>query len=738
MIRDLTIAFNYNDLTKNRESNYTMHLFNHIEPNHLETALKACSAANAQGLKEAQVYLNELHKSVKQASKIIAECIDNMKKYHITDKSIIQSIRTQLQTVQAEFKQSYNDTQANLINKGKMSSKFNITLFGKTKAGKSTLMEILTHGDGSHMGKGGQRTTRDVRSYEWKGMSVTDIPGIDAYGGKEDDAKAEEAAIYADLILFMITAGQPEGSEADWMVKLKRMDKPILCICNYKQSIGEGIDDFRLKRLLSNPQKIEERMNIGELVNQFNTFLHEQLPNEHVDFLVTHLLAKFYSQQPEYASKKTELEKISRFSFVEQSIIKEVYKNGVLYRKKCYLSIIDAPLYEQMNQLFSFSAEAYYQYRIIYDKLSIFNIWCEDFNIKQKKKIVGVITQEYNKIRNSIPGFIESHVEDKDVSKAWEKHCEKFDIQSNIYKQIDSIKLKVEEKISDIFSELNTEMNFSIKLKSETNCGNYQFKNWKRRMQWTGAIGSAALTISAIALSSGPLGWAALGVGALFGIFAWLCDSREDKLKRATQKLSDNLNKHLEKAEKKAINDITKWYETNVEYQEKQISKRLSLVGRSMLSLSNGERQLALGYSKNHMNITKMMIANIFYSMDIPMTELDRIISAARVPGRRVAIVIDGKDNFPLKISDLASRLGNNETINIIKLDRSKSLESQINYLFGYFKFKNKPLIKKVNNDTQTIAYLFDNHYKQSELDSLDLIQQILNIHIILKDHEQH
>lgn len=81
----------------------------------------------------------------------------------------------------------------------------------------------------------------------------------------------------------------------------------------------------------------------------------------------------------------------------------------------------------------------------------------------------------------------------------------------------------------------------------------------------------------------------------------------------------------------------------------------------------------------------------------------------------------------------MASHLGNKEEINVIKLDSSKSLESQIVFLLKYFGFKLKPLIKKVNNNSQTVVYLFNNNYNQKELDSLDLIQQIMNIHIILK-----
>ena len=44
-------------------------------------------------------------------------------------------------------------------------------------------MEILTEGDGSSIGKGFQRTTRDVRKYTWNGLEITDDPGIGAFEG---------------------------------------------------------------------------------------------------------------------------------------------------------------------------------------------------------------------------------------------------------------------------------------------------------------------------------------------------------------------------------------------------------------------------------------------------------------------------------------------------------------------------------------------------------------------------
>ena len=54
---------------------------------------------------------------------------------------------------------------------------FNITLFGRTMSGKSTLIEIIANGEGKSIGRGAQRTTQDVREYHWNGMKVTGVPG---------------------------------------------------------------------------------------------------------------------------------------------------------------------------------------------------------------------------------------------------------------------------------------------------------------------------------------------------------------------------------------------------------------------------------------------------------------------------------------------------------------------------------------------------------------------------------
>ncbi len=118
--------------------------------------------------------------------------------------------------------------------------KFSVTLFGRTMAGKSTLMEVLIEGDGSAIGMGAQRTTRDIRRYEWNGLAVTDVPGIGAYEGEEDTRLAFDAAKTADLIVFLLTDDAPQAVDADCFRQVKDLGKPVIVIMNVKVSVDSG------------------------------------------------------------------------------------------------------------------------------------------------------------------------------------------------------------------------------------------------------------------------------------------------------------------------------------------------------------------------------------------------------------------------------------------------------------------------------------------------------------------
>lgn len=68
-----------------------------------------------------------------------------------------------------------------------------VVMQGKTMAGKSTLLEALSCGDGRRRGEGAQRTSREVEEREvteLPGVVLVDVPGVGAADGEDDREKA--------------------------------------------------------------------------------------------------------------------------------------------------------------------------------------------------------------------------------------------------------------------------------------------------------------------------------------------------------------------------------------------------------------------------------------------------------------------------------------------------------------------------------------------------------------------
>ncbi|MEQ9548796.1 MAG: GTPase domain-containing protein [Coleofasciculus sp. G3-WIS-01] len=178
-----------------------------------------------------------------------------------------------------------NDLQAlrsSLDKKKKHLEDYTIALFGRTKAGKSTIREALTQGDGSTIGKGAQRTTRETYEYRWQGLRLIDTPGIEAYRGEEDTEKANEIIDQADMILFLTSDESVQQGEFEQMAKLKQINKHFVVLLNVKENLDRS---QRLQRFLQKPEKVfdEERLlqHHSHLVNH----IQEYLSLEHIDII---------------------------------------------------------------------------------------------------------------------------------------------------------------------------------------------------------------------------------------------------------------------------------------------------------------------------------------------------------------------------------------------------------------------------------------------------------------------
>lgn len=691
----------------------------------LDKVLSECGKASQEGYDLANGYLRKVEVSIKDSQKVIKDCIDDFSRSKTTDDEIVANVKKQLDEVQVEFGKAYTETLRRVDEKRRQTANFNVTVFGRTEAGKSTLMEILTHGDGATMGTGSQRTTRDVKHYTWNGLTVTDVPGIEAFGGQEDEAIADGAAVYADLILFLVSTSNPGTEEAEWYRRLQENDKPIICVFNYFQAIRDGGSQALRDRAIRKIEGMKSDQGLNEAITQFKEFLGGQ----NIEYVIVHLLSKFLGSR----QKDNNLERVSNFDELERLIIKRVTYDGLLFRRKCYLSIVDEPIFGQMSRLFQFSTDQYDQFKLVDSKEREFEKWRDEFNKREQKALGGDIKELFNRMRRRVPGFVDDNVENGNVSEMWNSMVKSLGIDDEIKKLLNDIQKKCVKNINDRFKELDEGIRFSARtnLRFMKAQGGGVIINWNRVMQ----ISSAILSVLLFAVGAGAL----VGVvGAIYGLIRWAIGSKEDERRDQCAKMSDRLERSINKMEYETQNNAHEWYKENIYKIQSDAYGRLRLLSGSLLSLANSERELALNYCANHTEISRKLVELALASCrDVPNVA-DKIVKVARVPAKRCVIVLKERCLDGKAMHLLQSKLGNGEEVSFIVLNDKFPLHNQANYLMRYFGLEVKCFAATINRGRTQVIYIPKRNYSEREMDSILLTEQILNTHIIPKAYGEH
>ena len=316
-------------------------------PDNLSEALAECKVFAKRGHILANDAVSLLNRVVNNVSEKLQNEIMNLQGSNYNDNATTGSLASQLSLIRSNFEilpqQLVEDI--NALSK----TSFSITLFGRTMAGKSTLMEILIHGNGDSIGKGAQRTTRDVRTYNYKNLQITDVPGIAAFEGEDDENIAFDAAKKSDLILFLITDDAPQACEAECLNRILELGKPVICLINIKADINTASS---LKMFKRDVQKKFDNERLETIKKQFFDFGNQYGQDwRNIRFAYVHLKSAFLSQQREFKVSSFELYNLSRFGYVENLIISEVCKNGSFYKLKAFTDIVVVPVVISFNLL---------------------------------------------------------------------------------------------------------------------------------------------------------------------------------------------------------------------------------------------------------------------------------------------------------------------------------------------------------------------------------------------------
>jgi hypothetical protein len=464
-----------------------------------EDALKQCSktANSAYNLsiryaKKIEIVIIQLNSDIEAVSHEILK-LKGSEQFQFTET---------LKQIQFDVKNISEDSLEYLVisldKKRKHLKDFTVALFGRTKAGKSTLRETLTRGNGSTIGKGSQRTTRDVTEYSWQGLRLLDTPGIEAYKGEDDTQKANEIIDQSDIILYLTSDDSVQPGEFKPMAQLQQINKYFAVILNVKYDIS-NIE--YLKMVLDNPEIVFDEDRLSQHKNHIHSQTQADLNLDNVDIVTIHAQAGFLSTQAEYQEYSSQLWQLSKIEELYSLIAYQIYTNGQDLRLSTFadsleyfIKSIDQKLAAAKSQL---SVQLNFLERKQREIEKIFAEIEKEGDIKIKDKCDSL----YDLIENQIGSFVEnySNMDINGRQRAWKGIVNEKNIEEIMKSCIEAIFSDLGEKLKEFEQEyeydlkniqIDMEMNFSNITKDVTG------KSIKRVGVVIGAVGAALFVVA--------------------------------------------------------------------------------------------------------------------------------------------------------------------------------------------------------------------------------------------------
>lgn len=509
-------------------------------------------------------------------------------------------------------------------------SEFTIVLYGRTMAGKSTLMSILTQDNYDKIGKGSQRTTTDVRSYEWNGLKIWDVPGIAAFGegGRQDDKLALEKAKTADLALFLITDDAPQPEEAMRLAELKALGKPILGIVNVKQPLTP--EPSNAKRKLDIRQ-IEKRLNdksrLQEIVRQFQDFAKKGNSEnfkggynfDDVPFVYAHLQSAVFSQQ----ERNPALYELSNFKVVENFIQDKIIADGGFIRIKTFIETLARPMQSAVAELYGHSAETFYAWRNYDDKFERLDNWRKKFVDDVQSRYNNFIADIESQLDRKVSYVVNNYYDSSSAGEHWNDEVKNL----NLTKQCEIFIGKISEEAKNFCRKLAAE------LASDLSYAGVSFDAPRISMEeitdWQGGIMTAAPLLMLT-----PVGWAGaaiVGIGALlFG------ESKSEKIKKAKSKLEDKLKESKQEILNNLGDSVIKNLNESVfNIQIDGFRDALIDMYKMMLELSYRQNKVADAINEQYRNLNYELFWNAIRYLQI---EQPKQVFTARVVGKKMFV----------------------------------------------------------------------------------------------------
>ena len=693
--------------------------------------LDSCAESAARGYKIASEKEKSLDKALSVAEERVLNTLVDFRASPCESEKVSEMLSEQLSDIRSSLENLRIAFHEDLMNLRENTEKFSVTLFGRTMAGKSTLMEVLTEGDGASIGKGAQRTTRDIRKYTWNDLAITDVPGIGAFEGEEDDRLAFDAAKTADLILFLLTDDAPQALEAECFRRVVELGKPVIIIMNIKVSVAE----FKSIKLIERDIKRgfdEERL--AAVRRQFLKFAEEYGQDwSDVPFANVHLKSAYIAQNTDDEEKAETFRLLSRIDSLKDIITNEVRSRGKFIRVKTFVDIVANPMIQTIDELTVDSRLNRSQAEVFDEKRLALVKWRRKFEKDAKKRIEAFMMKLKSELLLDIAEFSEEHYNDKYADMAWGELIKDKDIEGRCKDLLDSLELEVDDRIKETVREISSELQYVTVNAVERNFLTQTIIDSKRIVGWSSLVVGGGLSIASAIVSFvgteaamaalGPIGWIAAGVGLISGVTLLFLETRNTKELKARTKLENELAANMDMTCDSIWTQLEKNLSKLLKGKLDLVTGELGKISGVVTELGNTQEELAANLKEQLIGVNMSLVQETAGIIDGRQYIDSKISKVARIPGITTLLVTEEGVSIPEEFREQLRSILGEEVLILPKQDsQTKLLLASLEGIV--------PKEDIIVNENEEVTIKGDNK-SQRTIDRIRLMRQIVEDRII-------
>ena len=631
----------------------------------------------------------ELTEKIKYLLKSLEET-DKVSADELLDEKLKESFTTIKDTIfKGINKIKYN---LNLLSENAEWDKLNVSFFGETNAGKSTVIEALTNGDGRSIGEGYKDFTKIMRRVSYQKINLLDMPGIEGLGFKI--RKEIRKAVNKSHIIFYVIGTNKEPEE-NTMKKIKQLlngNAKVYSILNVR---GRPSAYNYKRELISDNTKIIEK----RIIEKFNLILGSHyfgniIINAHLGLLKGNKLKgtrfeKDKNNALRIFGNNNEIKLFSQIKKIDETInilesnIEEEIKVSNSYKFLKNIEFILAKILREKKNFDKFINDASeYINKYLNDVDEIFK--------KYENEINNNLNINLNKLKISLKKVVHKSIENKDTESTLKEKIlkiekEKSKIMNNQIKEILNVmNTEIKSKINEFNNRMSLQMRFfdfkgEFDLKKVLNTLKINFK------YVMGQILDMGLSIWGVIIAFGvnPI------LGVIAGIFVvvrklwdWLTGDPDKRKRTAMKKANKQIDDMIKKKKIKLSQDLYKKF--------KQINEKVQIPTKQLKESMKNIKNVSLSIDDKISDIKKVesdlstLLAQEILGKEIFFSYIDLRLSSMVAVGYDVNNIIKQNIANKFRIDNLNLYLSYSDWFN----DVGKNIDNNIFLVKDEFNYR--------------------------------------------------